>query len=251
MMRVALFITCLVDTMRPSVGWASVRLLEGLNCEVVVPLQSCCGQPNYNGGDRASAKKLALQFLDTFEPYDAIVAPSGSCASMTIKHYCKLYEGDPLFTRFEALAAKTFELTSFLAKRGFTPPKVVGDREYIYTYHDSCSCLRELEIEHQPRALMAGIENFQFVPLAENDVCCGFGGTFSAKYGDLSTAIVDRKVDFILASGANLVLSADLGCLLNIAGRLQRRGSDVQCRHIAEVLWGDLSSPAIGQGALP
>jgi L-lactate dehydrogenase complex protein LldE len=247
--RVGLFVTCLVDLMRPSVGFTAVKLLEDAGCTVEVPLQTCCGQPAYNSGDRGTTRDLAERMIETFQPYDYVVAPSGSCVGMVRAHYPELFEDDPnLRPKADALAAKTYELTSFLVDvLGVT--RVDAAYEGGVTYHDSCSGLRELGIKAQPRRLLGSVEGLTLVEMDETEVCCGFGGTFAVKYGDISSAIVERKAQNIVESGAPTVLAGDLGCLINIAGKLSRNGSPVAVRHIAEVLAGMTNEPPIGMPA--
>ncbi len=245
--KVALLVTCLVDLFRPSVGFAAVKLLEDAGCTVEVPLQSCCGQPAYNSGDRDSALAVARTMLDAMEGYDHVVAPSGSCAGMVIKHYPELFAGTPEEARAVALAGRTHELTRFLDEvmgiKGLSS-RFAGK----VTYHDSCSCLRESGTRAQPRRLMAMVEGLELAEAADPEVCCGFGGTFAAKFPEISTAMVSDKADRLCETGADTVLAADMGCLMNIAGLLKRRGSDVKVRHVAEVLAGMTGQPAIGEG---
>ncbi|OYU48816.1 MAG: Fe-S oxidoreductase [Rhizobiales bacterium PAR1] len=247
--RVALFATCLVDTMRPTIGFAAAKLLEDAGCIVEVPSQTCCGQPAYNSGDRKTAKALALQMIAEFERFDYVVVPSGSCGGMIIKHYPELFAGDPnLAGRAERLAAKTFELISFLTGvLGITGVSATFDG--TVTYHDSCSGLRELGIQSQPRQLLASVQGLRLVEMKDNDVCCGFGGTFAVKYSEISDKIVTEKSNNVEASEAGTLLAGDLGCLLNMAGKLSRQGSKVEVRHIAEVLAGITDTPAIGKAA--
>jgi L-lactate dehydrogenase complex protein LldE len=247
--RVGLFATCLVDLMRPSVGFATVKLLQDAGCTVEVPqAQTCCGQPAYNSGDSADARDIAMNVIDVFEGFDYVVAPSGSCAGMISHHYPRLFDGDAAWkARAEALAAKTHELVSFLAdvmKAEIAPP----DLDATATYHDSCSGLRELGIKTQPRDLLGKVGGLKLVEGAIPETCCGFGGLFCVKYPDISEKMVDAKTDDILKTEADLLLAGDLGCLMNMAGRLKRRGSDVQVRHVAEVLAGMTDTPAIGDG---
>jgi L-lactate dehydrogenase complex protein LldE len=245
--RVGLFVTCLVDLIRPSVGFAAVRLLEDAGCTVAVPLQSCCGQPAFNSGDRDTTRIIAEQVIVAFEPYDYVVAPSGSCAGMLKTHYPELFAGDAAWTaRAEAFCAKTFELVSFLTdilKVGRLAARFDG----TVTYHDSCSGLRELGIRAQPRRLLAGVQGLTLKEMTDADVCCGFGGTFCVKYPDISNAIVAKKTDCVAASGAGTLLAGDLGCLMNMAGKLQREGRPIKARHVAEVLAGMTDTPAIGE----
>jgi L-lactate dehydrogenase complex protein LldE len=250
--RVGLFVTCLVDLIRPSVGFAAVKLLEDAGCRVFVPSQTCCGQPAYNSGDRAAAKDIARQTIAAFEDCDYVVAPSGSCAGMLARHYPELFAGEPEVARkANAFAAKSFELVSFLVDV-LKVTKVAARYEGEVTYHDSCSGLRELGVAAQPRKLLGTVEGLHLVELNGSDICCGFGGTFAVKYGEISDAIVAQKTANILASGAPTLLAGDLGCLMNMAGKLQRQGSAVSVRHVAEVLAGMTDEPAIGapQGAV-
>ncbi len=244
--RVGLFVTCLVDLFRPTVGFAAVKLLEDAGCTVEVPrAQTCCGQPAFNSGDRADARAIAEQVIRAFEGFDHVVAPSGSCAGM-IHHYPSLFTDDPAWHgRAEALAAKTHELTSFLVdvlKVTAVEARFTGS----VTYHDSCSGLRELGVREQPRRLLGSVDGLALSELRDADVCCGFGGTFCVKYPEVSAAIVSRKAEAIRDSGAGTLLAGDLGCLLNMAGRLAREGSPVEVRHVAEVLAGMADGPAIG-----
>ena len=243
---VGLFVTCLVDLFRPSVAFAAIKLIEAGGARVEVPrAQTCCGQPAYNSGDRQDAIAIARQVVETFERFDYVVAPSGSCAGMLRLHYPRLLAEDPNFAeRASALAAKSFELTSFLVGvLGLT--KVDAAYEENVTYHDSCSSLRELHVREAPRRLLASVEGLSLVELGESEVCCGFGGAFSVKYPDISTAILDAKVRDIIGTGASTVLAGDLGCLMHIAGRLVRERADVEVRHVAEVLAGMTEDPAI------
>ncbi len=246
--RVGLFVTCLVDLFRPSVGFAALKLLEDAGCAVEVPeAQTCCGQPAYNSGDRRDAIAIARQVIVAFEPYEHVVAPSGSCAGMIRKHYPGLFADDPEWRkRAEAVAAKTHELVSFLADV-LGVAAVAARFDGSVTYHDSCSGLRELGIRAQPRRLLKTVAGLELRELPDADVCCGFGGTFCVKYPDISNAIVEHKTAAIAATEAETLLAGDLGCLMNMAGKLQRRGSDMRVRHVAEVLAGMTDHPAIGE----
>ena len=247
--QVALFVTCLVDLVRPSVGFSAVKLLEAAGCDVAVPeAQTCCGQPAYNSGDKADAKAIARQTIKAFEDYDYIVAPSGSCAGMLSKHYPELFEGDDAMSpRARDLARRTYELISFLTDvRGMT--SVYAEFDGAVTYHDSCSSLREMHVRTQPRKLLQSIDGVEIRELTFNEACCGFGGTFCVKYPDISNKMVSDKCADISETGAETVLAGDMGCLLNIAGKLKREGSSVEVRHIAEVLAGMTDTPSIGEG---
>jgi L-lactate dehydrogenase complex protein LldE len=210
--------------------------------------QTCCGQPGYNSGDRESALAIARQVVQAFEGFDYVVATSGSCTGMIRTHYPELLAGDPAFAaRAKVLAAKTYELTQFL--------RDVAGWDDVYsafaktvTYHDSCSSLRELQVKRQPRELLAGVGGLIFKELPDGEPCCGFGGTFCVKFPDISNRMVEDKVANIEATGAEVVLAADMGCLLNIAGKLKRKGSRVEARHVAEVLAGMAQDAAIGEG---
>ncbi len=238
-MRVALFVTCLVDFFRPTIGFAAVKLIEEAGCTVEVPrAQTCCGQPAYNSGDRGDAKAIALQVLEAFEGYDYVVAPSGSCAGMIRRHYPELFADDPaILQRAQHLAARSWELVSFLVDIcGMQAVAARWDRQV--TYHDGCSGLRELAVKTQPRRLLASVCGLNLRELPGAEVCCGFGGTFCIKYPDISDKMVSDKEADIAATGAEAVLAGDLGCLLNIAGKLHRRGRRIEVRHVAEVLAG-------------
>jgi L-lactate dehydrogenase complex protein LldE len=247
--RVALFVTCLVDLQRPSVGFAAIKLLEQAGCFVEVPrAQTCCGQPAYNSGDRTTAREIARGIVTAFRGYDYVVAPSGSCAGMLRHHLPHLFDDDPnLRAIADGLASRTYELISFLTD-------VMGVKETgasfdgAITYHDSCSGLRELGVKQQPRDLLraAGAE---IKEMAEPEICCGFGGTFCVKYPDISVRMVSDKTKDIVATGAPTLLAGDMGCLMNMAGRLKREGHPVHVRHVAEVLAGMTGAvPPIGEG---
>jgi L-lactate dehydrogenase complex protein LldE len=247
--RVALFVTCLVDLHRPTVGFAAIKLLEQAGCQVEVPrAQTCCGQPAYNSGDRATARDIGRGVLDAFSGYDYVVVPSGSCGGMIKHHLPHLFDDDPnLRARAEALGGRTHELTGFLTDV-MGVDTVAASYPGTVTYHDSCSGLREMGLKAQPRALLAGVAGLELREMVEPEVCCGFGGTFCVKYPEISTRMVSEKAKDVAATGADTLLAGDLGCLLNMAGRLSREGSTVQVRHVAEVLAGMTGDvPPIGQ----
>ncbi|MFZ5512823.1 MAG: (Fe-S)-binding protein [Pseudomonadota bacterium] len=240
-MRVGLFVTCLVDLMRPRIGFAALRLLEHAGCEVVVPLsQTCCGQPAYNSGDRSAARALAEKVLREFEGVDYLVAPSGSCAGMIRTHYPDLFAGDgELAARAASLCARTYELTDFLVNVARLE-RIPGDFRGTVTYHDSCSGLRELGVKEQPRQLLARMPGVRLEEMQAAEECCGFGGTFAVKFGDISARLADKKCAHVQATGADAVVLGDLGCMLNIEGRLRRMGDDkTRVLHVAEVLAGE------------
>jgi L-lactate dehydrogenase complex protein LldE len=240
-MRGALFVTCLVDLMRPRIGFACLRLLEAAGCEVVVPeTQTCCGQPAFNNGDRASAMALARKVIAEFEGYDYVVAPSGSCADHMRNEYPGLFADDPTWqARATRLAPKVFELTDFLVNVvGMTQPP--GRFQGSVTYHDSCSGLRGLGIKAQPRRLLAAMPGVELREMEGAEECCGFGGTFAVKFGDISAAVAERKCGKATATGADVIVGGDLGCLLNIEGKLRRLGDErTRVLHVAEVLAGE------------
>jgi L-lactate dehydrogenase complex protein LldE len=244
--RVGLFVTCLVDLFRPTVGFAAVKLLEDAGCLVEVPSQTCCGQPAYNAGDRRNAAAIAAQVIEAFAGYDYVVAPSGSCAGQLRVHYPGLFDEPAMKAKAEAFSAKVFELTSFLSDV-LGVRRVEATFEGAVTYHDACSGLRELGVRGQPRALLGTVAGLTLTELKDADVCCGFGGTFAVKYPEISDRIVEKKAEAVTASGAPTLLAGDMGCLLNMAGKLRREGSPVRVRHVAEVLAGMAGGPAIGE----
>ncbi len=248
--RVGLFVTCLVDLFRPAVGFAAVKLLEDAGCAVEVPrAQTCCGQPAYNSGDRADARAIAAQVIEAFAGFDYVVAPSGSCAGMIRVHYPALFGADePMRARAEDLARRTHELVSFLVDvRGVE--RVTARHDGAVTYHDGCSGLRELGVKAQPRRLLRSIAGLRLTELPDAESCCGFGGTFCVKYPAISDRMVAEKTAAIAGSGAATLLAGDLGCLMNMAGKLHREGRVVAVRHVAEVLAGMTDGPAIGEPA--
>ena len=245
--NVALFVTCLADIFRPQIGFACVKLIERAGCTVAVPSQTCCGQPAYNAGDARDAAALAQMTIATFEAYDFIVAPSGSCAGMIKIHYPQLLKDDAIWRpRAEALAAKTFELFSFLVDvRGVD--WVDAECHASAAYHDSCSSLREMGVAAQPRGLLSRVHGLSLRDVADTEVCCGFGGFFAVKYPEISARMADDKIAAAKATGADMLVGGDLGCLLHLAGRLRRRGEKLPVRHAAEVLANMGDTPAIGE----
>lgn len=246
--RVALFVTCLVDLFRPSVGFASVALLEQAGCDVTVPAaQTCCGQPAWNSGDRAAAAAIARQVIETFEGYDYVVVPSGSCGGTLRNDFPEILKDQPEWAaRAQALSDKTFEIVSFLADvRGVS--SVPATLSATVTYHDSCSNLRSMGVKAQPRALLSSVQGLTLKEMEDTEVCCGFGGTFCVKFPDISNKMVEDKTAAIAATEADLLLAGDLGCLMNIAGKLKREGKPVAARHVVEVLAGQTDAPAIGE----
>lgn len=246
--RVGLFATCLVDLFRPSVGFAAVKLLEDAGCEVFVPeAQVCCGQPAYNSGDAESARAIAQLVIETFQEFEYVVGPSGSCMAQIKIDYPKMFAGDAYWLqRARDLSARSFELFSFLADVLPTAPvsaRCLG----VATYHDSCSGLRTLAIKAQPRALLAKVEGLTIAEMEDTEICCGFGGTFCVKYPAVSVKMADDKIACAKATHAGYLLGGDLGCLLNIAGRMSRTGCKMRVFHAAEILAGMSETPAIGE----
>ena len=246
--RVGLFVTCLVDLHRPSVGFAAIKLLEQAGCSVVVPeLQTCCGQPAFNSGDDDTSRQIARQVIDAFAQVDYIVVPSGSCAGMLIEHYPELFKDDPQWqAKAVAFASRCHELLSFLVDvRDMTDfgASYAGS----VTYHDSCSGLRELGIKQQPRTLMDKVEGLQLKEMDDTDVCCGFGGTFCVKYPDISERMASDKVALAKQSGAGTLVGGDMGCLLNISGKLSRLQEPMRVFHVAEVLANMTDGAAIAE----
>lgn len=245
--RVGLFVTCLVDLFRPGIGFASIRLLEQAGCKVEVPAaQTCCGQPAFNSGDYDTTRRIARQVIEAFEGYDYVVGPSGSCMATIRGHYRELFEDDPQWLeRANRFGERVHELVSFLVDvMGMT--EVDAEYRGLATYHDSCSGLRELGIKRQPRRLLAAVDGFELEEMNGSEVCCGFGGTFCVKYPDISTRMVTDKVGSIEASGADTLVGGDLGCLMNMSGRLARLGKPVKVYHAAEILAGMADGPGIG-----
>jgi L-lactate dehydrogenase complex protein LldE len=245
--RVGLFVTCLVDLVRPQVGFAAVKLLEQAGCDVEVPAQTCCGQPAWNSGADRHAADLARAVIDAFEPFDYVVAPSGSCAGMIKRHYMEALANDAAYlSRAHALAAKTHELMSFLV-RVCGVQSVEAQCQARVCYHDSCSSLREMQVRDEPRTLLRSVEGVEIEDLKQPEVCCGFGGLFSIKYPEISERMADDKIADAQSTGAEFMLGGDLGCLLHLKGRMQRKGIKLRVRHAAEVLAGMGDTPALGE----
>ena len=246
--RVGLFVTCLVDLVRPQIGFAAVKLLEQSGCDVVVPrAQTCCGQPAWNAGGDADARDIARKVVDAFEGFDYVVAPSGSCSGMIRRHYPEALAHDAAYaSRARALAAKTHELLAFLADmRGMKD--IAAACPARACYHDSCSSLREMGTRDQPRKLLATVEGLSLAPLNDPEICCGFGGLFSVKYPEISERMADDKIADVCAQGADTLIGGDLGCLLHLAGRMERQGKRMRVRHAAEILAGMSEEPALGE----
>lgn len=236
--HVQLFVTCIVDSIFPQVGEAVVSVLEKLGVEVEFPeAQTCCGQPGYNAGFRAEAKQLALNFLELFEQSDApIVTPSGSCAAMVVHGYSDLFADEPKnLARAKALAARTYEFSQFLVS-ALRVTNLGAAFEGRLTYHSSCHLLRGLGVTEAATQLLAQVRGAEVVPLPQADECCGFGGLFAVKHGDISAAMLDKKLENVRATGAPTVVGCDMSCLMHMQGALSRDGAPIKCVHLAEVL---------------
>ena len=229
--RVALFVTCLADTLFPDVGKATVTVLERLGIEVVFPLeQTCCGQMHGNSGYPGEAAVLARRFVEIFEEFDAVVTPSGSCAAQVRKHFPELLDGDD-----RGVAERPWELSQFLT--GVIGIEDVGSTfEGTVAYHPTCHSLRLLRVEDAPLRLLRAVRGLELVDLPDAGECCGFGGTFAVKNADVSSAMLDEKIAAITASGADAVCACDSSCLMHIGGGLRRRGLPVRPVHLAEIL---------------
>jgi L-lactate dehydrogenase complex protein LldE len=239
---VQLFVTCIVDSLFPEVGEAVVSVLERLGVEVEFPeAQTCCGQPGYNAGFRAEARRLALNFLDVFERSPApLVTPSGSCAAMVVHGYADLFAGDAQnLGRARALAARTYEFSQFLVDVLHVDPAQAAAGAHLnekVTFHSSCHLLRGLGVKEAGPRLLAAVPGVEVAPLAGADQCCGFGGLFAVKHDDISAAMLDNKLAAIRATGATTVVSCDMSCLMHIQGGLSRDGTPVRSQHLAQVL---------------
>ena len=248
--HVALFVTCLVDLFRPSVGFAAIKLLKDAGCRVSVPkAQTCCGQPAYNNGARRDARRIATRVVKAFSGYDYVVAPSGSCAGMLREHYPNLLAGTRWADRARDLAARSYELTAFLADV-IGRKTVIARYDKVCTYHDGCAGLRELGVHDQPRAMLRSVFGLELRELPDSEACCGFGGTFCVKYPEISNRMVEDKLANVRETGAELLLAGDMGCLMNMAGKLRRTGAHIEVRHVAEVLAGMTDGPGIGDTAM-
>ena len=233
-MKVALFSTCIVDTLNPDIGLATLRLLEAAGCEVSVPTQGCCGQANYNNGDIKGATELALQWLETFEGYDYVVIPSGSCAAMLKCHTPTLFDDPNLQSKMHALAEKSYELSEFMSQ--VVAPQFSASAGQKVAYHDSCSGLRELNIKQQPRNLLSQIEGLELMELSNAEACCGFGGTFCVKHPEISCRLADDKIEALAQTDANVLCGGDWGCLMHLQGRLDALGKPIKVKHFSQLL---------------
>lgn len=236
-MRVSLFITCLADQFYPEVGESVVRLLHRYGCEVDFPeTQTCCGQPAFNSGYQDEAREVARNLIRAFERSDYVVSPSGSCTGMVHHYYPQLFENEPEWkVKAEAFIAKTYEFSQFLVN-------VLGVKDLgaelpeKATYHPSCHATRLLGVREEPGVLLANVKGLELIELPKKEDCCGFGGTFSVKMADMSEAMVCEKAGHVCATGANVLIGSDMGCLMNIDGRLNKENKPVRVMHLAQVL---------------
>jgi len=233
---VALFVTCLVDQFAPEVAACTLRVLKRVGLRPAVPEgQTCCGQPLLNDGFPRQAAAVARRFLRTFEPFDAIVTPSGSCASTVREFYPQLLAGSPEHAQAEAVAGRMYELSEFLVR--VLGVEEVGARfPHRVAFHPSCHQLRALRAADCTRTLLRRVEGLELVDLHHPEACCGFGGVFSVKFPEVSEAMLHDKVEDVRRTAAEVLASADLGCLLHLRAGLRRRGEPVRCLHVAEVL---------------
>jgi L-lactate dehydrogenase complex protein LldE len=235
--RVSLFVTCIVDQVYPQVGIAITEVLERLGYQVDFPkAQTCCGQPAFNSGYTDEARKIARHFLDVFRDSETIIVPSGSCTSMISHHFADLFQHDPkLLAEAHALEPRVWEFSRFLLE--VAKVEDVGARfDGVVTYHDSCHALRELRIKSGPRKLLAKVRGLTLAEMAAAEECCGFGGTFSIKFPEVSGAMARTKIDSIQKTGASTVVSIDSSCLMQLQGVIDRAGLPIRTLHLAEVL---------------
>lgn len=230
---VAVFASCIADLAAPGPVRATVRVLEAMGVDVALPAgQTCCGQPALNSGFPDPARRLMRHWIEVFEPYEAVVSPSGSCTATVFHQYPRVLEGR-WAERARDLAARTYELSQFVAAYG---EGLALKLDATVTYHDSCHMLRSLGESTSPRAVLERIEGLRLVEMAEHETCCGFGGTFSAKYPEVSVALADQKLAAATDSGATYLVSADPGCLTHLTARTVDTRGPVRTRHIAELL---------------
>ena len=235
-MKIGFFVTCLVDTLRPEIAVASIKLLEDANCDVHVPSQqTCCAQIAFNNGDLETSKNIARNVINVFEPFDYLVAPSGSCLAMIKVHYPELFKDEPkMLERANNLSEKSYEILTFL--NDILDIKINKKLPATVTYHDSCSGLRELGIKSQPRKLLSQIKDLKITEMHEPEVCCGFGGTFSVKFPDISAELGRDKLGWIQESKAEYVIANDVSCLMHLEGLLKRERIPIETMHLAELL---------------
>ncbi|MFQ5788731.1 MAG: (Fe-S)-binding protein [Thermodesulfobacteriota bacterium] len=236
-MKAYIFITCLVDTFYPQVGESMVKVLRKLGVDLGFPEdQTCCGQPAFNSGFQSDARVLAERFLSIFNKDDYIVCPSGSCSAMVKVYYKELFKNDPdLFKIAEKISARVYEFSEYIVNV-LKKDDVGASYDGKVTYHDSCHALRELRIKNEPRKLIESVKGIEFIEMKLNDSCCGFGGTFSVKFPDVSISMLNEKIESIVDTGADSVISTDMGCLMQIGGALSRRDIPIKAMHIAELL---------------
>jgi len=235
-MRVELFVPCFVDQLFPTVAFNMVKVLEKAGCTVSYNTnQTCCGQPAFNAGFWEDAKEVCSKFMTDFAGADYIVAPSASCVGFVRNYYSKLFENTPRHNEMKDLQGRIFEFTEFMIK--VLQVDNVGARfEGKATYHDSCAGLRECGIKQEPRRLLANVAGLELVEMQDVETCCGFGGSFAVKFEPISIAMADQKVHNATATGAQYMISTDVSCLMHIGGYAEKKGMDIQCLHLADVL---------------
>lgn len=235
-MRVQLFIPCFIDQLYPETAFNMVKVLEKTTCEVNYNTnQTCCGQPAFNAGFWDEAREVAAKFIKDFDNTDYIVAPSASCVGMVKNYYSKLFADSNLHNQVKTLSGRIFEFTSFLTdilKIEHYGAELNGKA----TYHDSCAALRECNIKQGPRRLLNNVKGLELIEMADNETCCGFGGTFAVKFESISIAMADQKVNHALSTGAEYIISTDSSCLLHLDGFIKAKELPIKTMHIADVL---------------
>lgn len=237
-MKASIFITCLADSIYPNVGESMARLLDHLGVELDFPEgQTCCGQPAFNSGYRNEAREVAKTLIEAFDKSEYVIGPSGSCVGMIQHYYPMLFEGDPKWEdRAKRLVNKTYELTQFIVNV-IGKTNIGAHYEATATYHPSCHATRILGVKNEPMALLKEVQGLKLIDLPFKEDCCGFGGTFAVKMHDVSGAMVAEKAQHVQETGAEVLVGVDMGCLMNIGGRLRYEGAPVKVKHLAELLW--------------
>lgn len=235
-MRVQIFIPCFVDQMYPQSAFNMVKVLEKACCDVQYNTnQTCCGQPAFNAGFIDAAKDVASKFLKDFQGTDYIVAPSASCTGFVRNYYPKLFENSSQHNQVKEVGKRMYEFTEFLTDV-LKITNYGAELKGKATYHDSCAALRECKIKEGPRELLKNVKGLELVEMDDNETCCGFGGTFAVKFGAISAAMADQKINHALATGAEYIISSDLSCLLHLESYIKGKGLNLKTMHIADVL---------------
>lgn len=248
-MKVSLFITCLADQMYPQVGESVVRLLHRYGCEVDFPdMQTCCGQPAFNSGYQDEAREVARNWIRAFEQSDYIVSPSGSCTGMIHHYYPYLFDSEPDWKeKAEKLTTRTYEFSQFLV-RVLGIDDIQASFPAKATYHPSCHAMRLLGVKDEPIRLLSRVQGLEMIDLPYKEDCCGFGGTFAVKMADMSEAMVCEKARHVIETGAEILIGTDMGCLMNIAGRLNKEGNPIRVMHLAEILQEGVNKREYNEG---